>query len=253
MGDPGRGQQQVMLAAEACLVAMESDGRAWPCDRDALARVRRAMMAGAGRGDRLCALRAAEASLTEMYRDRRSTPADVAALAMLRGDLSREAGLREDKMADSGETADKFELGQIVRDFKDPSGLRGIVMRGGMSWCAYVGAPNEHPMHGLEELRFPCHFGINFTAQGEDTLSLPHGFFWWGWDYAHFSDMPAVPPEMQELTNRVIGKRRLKVWTADEVGQHVLDALTSLRQSIERDRDLAERVLRQSLTGRQGD
>lgn len=155
-------------------------------------------------------------------------------------------------MTDNAETADKFEFGQIVRDFRDPSGLRGIVMRGGLSWCGYVGAPNDHPLSGIEELRFPVHFGINFTAQGEDTVALPHGFYWWGWDYAHYSDMPVVEPELKELTERMLGKRSLKAWTADEVGQHVLDALASLRDAIERDKVLADKLLSRTSTGSPG-
>lgn len=76
-----------MMAAEACLASMDGDGRAWDCDRRALARVRLAMTAG--RDQQVLALRAAEASLTEMDRDNRATTEDVRVLGSLREALSR--------------------------------------------------------------------------------------------------------------------------------------------------------------------
>jgi hypothetical protein len=148
-------------------------------------------------------------------------------------------------------SADEFEFGEIVRDFTDiTSGLRGIVMRGGMSWCGYVGAPNEHPLNGVEELRFKCHYGVNFSCQGEDSVGLPHGYYWWGWDYAHCTDMVVLPPELKPFARHLehlhFG-RSLKVWTADEVAEDVLDAMMSLRESVEQNLELARMVLKRAM------
>ena len=145
--------------------------------------------------------------------------------------------------------ASQFELGEIARDFTDvSSGLRGLVMRGGLGWCGYVGAPNEHPLNGIEELKFRCHFGVNFAQQGEDTLFLPHGYYWWGWDYAHFSDMPILPEHLEALEQWRLSERGLqrKVWTVDEVAEEVMDVLMSLRVAIEENSQLAEIALKKA-------
>ncbi|MBK6616325.1 hypothetical protein [Ottowia sp.] len=149
--------------------------------------------------------------------------------------------------SDPGSAAN-FEVGEVVRDFCDPaSGLRGLVVRGGMSWCAYVGAPNEHALHGFEELRFDCHHGVNYTNQGEDSAFLPHGWYWWGWDYAHAGDATIMPPELAQFYERLAAGRKLKVWTLDEVAEEVLDVLMSLRVAIEANEKLATVALKRAV------
>lgn len=145
-------------------------------------------------------------------------------------------------------SAAHFPLGHIAHDIRDPeTRLRGIVLRGPYSWCAYVGAPSDHFLSELEDIRFQCHYGWNYSAPGNDN-PLSAGYYWWGWDYAHGGDLhiptETFPPEIQALMERrLLGDRRAKDWTSDEVREHVLDALMELRSAIQKNAALASTLL----------
>lgn len=131
--------------------------------------------------------------------------------------------------------------GTLIKDVVDPnSGLRVIVIRGGFSFCAYVGVQQTHVFAGLEELCFRCHHSITFKGWG-DGLLRPEGWFWWGWDYAHagdvieIADIEALPQELQkqlgDLARRFLIQaegREAKDWTIEEVLEDALDVLMTL-------------------------
>lgn len=82
----------------------------------------------------------------------------------------------QDRVHPPGSAA-HFPLDHIAHDIRDSqSRLRGLVLRGPHSWCAYVGAPF---LSELQDLRFKCHFGWNYASPG-DGKPLPAGHYWWG-------------------------------------------------------------------------
>jgi hypothetical protein len=122
-----------------------------------------------------------------------------------------------------------------------------VVVRGPYSWCAYVGAPTDHFLSQLEEIRFRCHYGWNYAA-ADTGKPLSEGYFWWGWDYAHAGDLhiptDTLPEDLRAHMDRHFDSLRLaKDWTSDEVREHVLSALMELRGAIQENEALAAAVL----------
>jgi hypothetical protein len=140
-------------------------------------------------------------------------------------------------------SAAHFPEGYLAKDYIEPdTGLRGLVMRGTYGWCGYVGAPCASPLHGLEELEFECHFGITYAGYG-DGVHRPAGYFYWGWDYAHYTDAFILPSVLREALEEPIPLPRGKDWSHAEVFEHVLDVLTHLREALLRNADLARDIL----------
>jgi hypothetical protein len=147
-----------------------------------------------------------------------------------------------------------FAPGTTLRDYVDPnSGLRLLVVRGPFSFCAYIGVKADHPLAGLEELDFPCHHGITFEQWGQPGSRWDAGWYWWGWDYGHFTDVvdhfpnppaadPAdVPEEIRELLKMLAdnlnapvlpGAITPKNWTVDEVFEDGLEVIDGLRNAL---------------------
>jgi hypothetical protein len=139
--------------------------------------------------------------------------------------------------------------------------LRLLVVRGPGSFCAYLGVKADHALAGLEELEFPCHCGVTFQAWGAAGTPWETGWYWWGWDYAHFMDAadfttelpPDAPEEVREAlrelsamrNNRpLMGGFRPKNWTVEEVFEDGLDALFELKTALEANEKLAATLLR---------
>lgn len=137
-------------------------------------------------------------------------------------------------------TLEDCELGDILYDVVDPrSGLRGLVLRGPFAFCAYVGAPREHLLDGVEDLSFDCHFGVTYTGWGDGFR--PVDWFWWGWDYGHFTDMTTIsdemsdllPPELKAQLGALFGDpRSLKRWSVGEIAAQVQEALDELASQL---------------------
>ena len=140
----------------------------------------------------------------------------------------------------------------MLRDYVDPaSGLRILVTRGFASFCAYVGVQADHALAGLETLDFGCHFGITLQTWGQADTVWPEGWYWWGWDYGHYTDAMEFPAELTEdvdsvfhelqealarLTSAVGGKPTrpsCKRWTLDEVFEDAVDVLMNLKTALE--------------------
>lgn len=110
------------------------------------------------------------------------------------------------------------------------SGLRLLVTRGYMGFCAYVGAPQGHPLTEVTELNIPCHGSVTFSEWGAAGSVWEPGWYWWGWDYQHagdaldvegalLSEAPLGKDEMENIVNLFKGfnGRRQKSWTLREV------------------------------------
>lgn len=78
--------------------------------------------------------------------------------------------------------------GTILDSWYD-EGVKVVVMRGGASFCVYLGIATGHPLAGFDYDSMPldCHGGLTFAAEGDDKY-LPKGFYYYGWDYAHAGD-----------------------------------------------------------------
>ena len=129
--------------------------------------------------------------------------------------------------------------------------LRGLVLRGPFSLCAYLGVPQQHWLADIDDLEFPCHWGVTFRQAGDGAL-WPAGWFWFGWDYGHagdFIDVPdeirvledLLPPEMRKMLNGGF-LRKGKNWTVEEVEHDLVDAALSLNETLENARLAATQV-----------
>lgn len=122
----------------------------------------------------------------------------------------------------------------ILRDFLIAgTPLRGLIVRGPFSLCAYLGVPRDHWMARMEELDFPCHWGVTFSAEGEGGLR-PLDWYWYGWDYGHAGDALELPPELEALMPAELRpSQRGKRWTVDEVEHEVIDAALALHEQMQ--------------------
>ena len=157
--------------------------------------------------------------------------------------------------------ATHFPVGSVPRDYVDPeSGLRYLIVRGPYSWCGYVGVKADHALAGLEEFEFPCHFGVTFSGWGSADGPRPEGWYWWGWDYAHFTDridflgslpddVPAeIRAEMEKL-DRMFQRDAIwkhttpKNWSLDEVAEDAMDVLMELKDALLLSEEFAKLVV----------
>lgn len=110
--------------------------------------------------------------------------------------------------------------------------LRGLIVQGPFSLCAYLGVPREHWLAHMEELDFPCHWGVTFSAEGDGELR-PADWYWYGWDYAHAGDALQLPPELKALLPESLRPgRQAKQWTVEEVEHEVIDSAQALFEQI---------------------
>lgn len=85
------------------------------------------------------------------------------------------------------EEISKAKGGHIFMD-RWNEGMRFVILKGGSSLCAYVGFPLDHPLSGFnyDDIPVRAHGGLTFS--GSDNKSLPAGYYFYGWDYAHCND-----------------------------------------------------------------
>lgn len=149
-----------------------------------------------------------------------------------------------------------FPGGAVLKDFTDiETQLRVLVVRGPLSFCAYLGVPNGHPLSGMEDLQLA--HGHNFQQHGSAETIWPEGWYWWGWDYAGSGSQISLadaenlrlPPELLEIFEKGIARatsfdgRSVKNWTVDEVIEDVFDVLVDLKQKMQVAQAASSRVL----------
>jgi hypothetical protein len=80
------------------------------------------------------------------------------------------------------------ESGKVYRDWEDGE-FRCMIMRGPCSLCGYIGVRKGNPIYGLDydDVDIDCHGGLTFAKEG-DGEKWPTGYWWYGWDYAHYGD-----------------------------------------------------------------
>ena len=162
--------------------------------------------------------------------------------------------------------ASDYPVNAVLRDYTDgTSGLRYLVVRGPLSFCAYVGVPADHTLCSLEELDFECHYGITFQQWGAAGTPWPEGWYWWGWSYSHNTDWidweallsPGTPKQFQLQVLKMakalngLGGKKPHNWTLAEVTEDALDALSALAEQLAQSQAFASLLLStQSATAR---
>lgn len=110
------------------------------------------------------------------------------------------------------------------------NGLKGLILKVGGWYTAYVGVPKGSGLAGilekysLDELPIEVHGGITFFGCGMEGDPRGEGYLWIGWDYAHAGDMIATP----------VGVIPGKVWTLEEIKEHIEDVAKQLNRLQER-------------------
>lgn len=99
---------------------------------------------------------------------------------------------------------------QIMKDWITAAGLRAVVvMNDAAHHCGYVGVPAGHPLHASDyndphpalqetetgspqspDLFFRVHGGLTYSGGLSDYPSTSDGLWWFGYDCAHYGDMP---------------------------------------------------------------
>lgn len=109
--------------------------------------------------------------------------------------------------------------------------FRGLVLDGDFFPLAYVGVPQSHFLADMENLQFPCHWGITFRGLGGDGLR-PAGYFWYRWDYGHSGDRITLPPELMALLPPALSSfSQGKAWTVEEIEHDLIDVAVGLQEA----------------------
>lgn len=139
----------------------------------------------------------------------------------------------------------------ILKDFLIPdTPLRGLIVQAPFHLCAYVGVPKAHWLSDMEDLPVRCHFGITFAGEGDGELRALD-WFWYGWDYGHFTDVMSLADEFKvapfldiplfkESGLDFVYKR--KQWEFSEVELEVIDVAVEVMELLKRHEDAAKSV-----------
>jgi hypothetical protein len=124
--------------------------------------------------------------------------------------------------------------------------FRGLVLQTPFCYCAYLGVPKTHWLADMSDLNFDCHFGVTFSGEGDGRIR-PAGWYWYGWDYAHFTDHISIPlelldalPEWIPVELKNLMSRPGKTWTLAEIEQDLLDAAMDLKTTLDHAQELAQ-------------
>ena len=123
--------------------------------------------------------------------------------------------------------------------------LRALILRNDFCHCAYLGVPEDHWLANMQDLEFDCHFGLTFSGAGGDGIR-PAGWFWYGWDYAHYLDQLDYPPELlAALKKSGISNQfnKGKRWTVEELEMVVIEAAQCLMESLSKAQALAAALI----------
>ena len=128
------------------------------------------------------------------------------------------------------------KVGEIVADWFD-EGLRIIIMRSTVSFCAYIGIPESHPLAGFDydDIPVEAHGGLTFADKG--GKAWPKGYYWYGWDYAHAGDICRY----KGMKLKDFGKAD-KDWTIKEIRDDSWNTIYDFKRLMK----LAERIKNKS-------
>lgn len=131
---------------------------------------------------------------------------------------------------DDWEAAKSLEQGTIVTDWPE-DGMRIIIMRSRIHFCCYIGIPKDHPLagHDYDLLPIQCHWGLTFGQEGDGEY-YPAGYYWYGWDYAHFDDAPLYSPRVEEIIGTSYSATDGKKWTPKLIKEDAEDAIYDFKR-----------------------
>jgi hypothetical protein len=120
------------------------------------------------------------------------------------------------------------ELGAQLAEIVTKIGMKGIVLRGAPSLCAYIGIPTWHPLAGLDynDVPLDVHGGLTFGDRGDGEWRSAK-YFWYGWDYAHSGDLCFYDLEFSGWLR--IGSHQEHAWTVAEVAEELHQAMLDFR------------------------
>jgi hypothetical protein len=126
-------------------------------------------------------------------------------------------------------------VGTVIENF-EVEGIRVLVMRGPASLCAYVGVPENHffTRFNYDEIPLECHGGLSFSNFDETGLR-PKGYYWFGWDYAHFMDAITFKyeePLLSLMKETGLSLSHGKEWTIEEVKKEATTVAYQLSELI---------------------
>ena len=100
-----------------------------------------------------------------------------------------------------------------------------VIVSYGLHPCAYIRIPENNKYYKKDfcdvELEFPVNGGITYSDNLK-RLGFEEGF-WYGWDYAHYSDFSGTDLMFDENL-RTNGKK----WTTEEILEEVHNAINYL-------------------------
>jgi hypothetical protein len=125
--------------------------------------------------------------------------------------------------------ASQKERGELLAEIDTEIGVKGIVLRGGPSLCAYIGIPKWHPLAGLDynDIPLDVHGGLTFGDLGDGEMR-PAEYFWYGWDYGHAGDLCFYDVQFAHLLPGRL-HRDEHPWTPTEVTDELKAAMIEFR------------------------
>jgi len=111
----------------------------------------------------------------------------------------------------------------VLFDIETTDNYRLIAYNLGTHPTAYIGITTDSILYGVDKQDLDyfvrTHHGFTFAEEGDGDY-LPEGYFWYGWDYAHYSDFCG--------SYLIIGGDGHK-WTTEEIYKHSILALEDFR------------------------
>ena len=100
--------------------------------------------------------------------------------------------------------------------------IRYIIYDNGSHPTAYIGIGTKHKLAGVhyDRIDIDVHGGLTYSAYSGGYF-LPKGYYWLGWDYAHFGDYKAYDPK---------GSLGTKKWTYKEILTEALKAIEQFKK-----------------------
>lgn len=121
---------------------------------------------------------------------------------------------------------------------REKDGYKYMVIENSLCPCGYIGIPKDLFFTKLrdKDLRnvIDCHGGITFETYGtkEDPIWID-GYYWIGWDYAHYNDYityPTVTKELDDL-NKEMNQGKQK-WDCNLIAIECVNVIEQLKELV---------------------